>query len=263
MANAGNSTLLEPLGQLSIVIPCLNEERYIGTLLKCLARQTFQNFEVIVVDGNSKDETCAVVERVSSSLPPLSGKVRCAAAPVQGAAAQRNFGVTLANHERLVFFDADVQIPDRFLETTLSEIRRLGLDMATTVFEPISERVDDRLIYSIGNLYIQLQQYLKPVAMGFCIFTTKTVHQAIGGFDEGLKLGEDYDYVHRAAELAVSFKVLTRERAYVSIRRLKKEGRLTYYQKAVMAELLSLVKDRKGASDLIEYEMGDHDAAAK
>lgn len=248
---------MEPL---SIIVPCLNEERYIGTLLACLARQTFQDFEVIVVDGNSQDDTCGTVERISSSLPSLLGRVRCIEAPMRGVAAQRNFGVSFAKNQRIVFFDADVQLPDRFLEVTLREMEKLELDMATTIFEPISERVDDRLAYLVGNLYIQLQQYLKPVAMGFCIFTTKKIHEAIGGFDEALKMGEDYDYVHRAVELNVSFKVLTRERSYVSIRRLKKEGRLTYYQKAVMSELLSLVKDRKLAAEVIEYEMGNHDS---
>ena len=40
---------------LSIIIPTLNEERYIGKLLDCLCRQTYKEFEVIVVDGGSKD----------------------------------------------------------------------------------------------------------------------------------------------------------------------------------------------------------------
>jgi glycosyltransferase involved in cell wall biosynthesis len=259
MAKEENNPQPQAMEPISIIVPCLNEEHYIGTLLACLARQIFQNFEVIVVDGNSEDDTFGAVERAISSLSVLSDKVRCVAAPTQGVAAQRNYGAALARHERLVFFDADVQIPNRFLEGTLKEIYRQDLDMATTVFEPISERVDDRLAYSIGNLYIQLQQYLKPVAMGFCIFTTKQIHRDLDGFDEEITLGEDYDYVHRAAELEVTFKVLTKERAYVSIRRLKKEGRLPYYYKAVMSELLSLVKDKKEVSGLIEYEMGNHE----
>ena len=38
---------------LSIIIPTLNEEKYIGKLLDCLSRQSFKDFEVIVVDGKS------------------------------------------------------------------------------------------------------------------------------------------------------------------------------------------------------------------
>ena len=42
---------------LSIIIPTLNEEKYIGKLLECLVNQTYTDFEVIVVDGGSKDKT--------------------------------------------------------------------------------------------------------------------------------------------------------------------------------------------------------------
>lgn len=42
---------------LSIIIPTLNEEKYIGKLLDCLANQTYKGFEVIVVDGKSGDKS--------------------------------------------------------------------------------------------------------------------------------------------------------------------------------------------------------------
>ncbi len=239
---------------LSIIVPCLNEELYIGTLLSCLARQSYQNFEVLVIDGNSSDGTQGAVEGSISSHTQLSGKVRFVMGDKKGVAHQRNFGVGLAAHHRLLFLDADVQIPDSFLVHTLGEIGRLQLDVATTIFDPISERVDDRFFYYLGNIYIQLKQFIQPVAMGFCIFSTKAVHKALQGFDQEVMPGEDFDYVKRAAKLGVEFKVVTKDRAYVSIRRLKKEGRLTYYYKALLLELLGLVMDPKEASKAVEYK---------
>ena len=247
------------LAPVSVIIPCLNEERYIGVLLTCLARQTFKDFEVVVVDGFSSDDTRGAVARAVAAHPALAGKLRCVDADVKGVASQRNFGAKAARNERLLFLDADVQIPDSFLEVTGREIAKYNLDVATTIFEPISERVDDKFFYYLGNIYIQLQQYLLPVAMGFCIFSTRAVHAALGGFNEGMKISEDFDYVHRAAKLDVSFKVLTRERAYVSIRRLKKEGRFTYYKKAVLSEMLSLVMTSEKVAASIEYEFGHYD----
>ena len=47
----------------SIVIPTLNEENYVGSLLSDIARQTRKAHEVIVVDGNSQDATASLVER--------------------------------------------------------------------------------------------------------------------------------------------------------------------------------------------------------
>lgn len=240
---------------ISIIIPCLNEEHYIGTLLACLARQTFQNFEVIIIDGYSSDGTKEAVDRATSSLTPLAGKVSFVRAD-KGVSHQRNVGVLNARQERLLFLDADVQIPDSFLEAMLEEIHTQDLELATAIFEPISDRVDDKIFYYIGNMYIQLQQFLRPVAMGFCIFSTKRMHEALGGFDEDLRLGEDFDYVHRAAKQDVRLKVLTREHVYVSIRRLRKEGRFTYYRKAVLSEMLNLVMDKKEVAEAIEYDFG-------
>ena len=43
--------------RVSIIIHTLNEEKYIGKLLNCLVRQTYKDFEVVVVDGNSEVES--------------------------------------------------------------------------------------------------------------------------------------------------------------------------------------------------------------
>jgi glycosyltransferase involved in cell wall biosynthesis len=63
----------------SIVIPTLNEENYVGSLLSDIARQTRKAHEVIVVDGNSQDATASVVERfpgvdLISGSPPWLAK---------------------------------------------------------------------------------------------------------------------------------------------------------------------------------------------
>lgn len=248
---------------ISIIIPCLNEENYVGIVLACLARQTFQNFEALVIDGLSEDKTQAAVDRAIEMYPELKGKVRFLSADKKGVAYQRNYGARAAIYNRLMFFDADVQIPNTFLSFLLKEVEKHDLDVATTVFEPISERVDDRVLYFIGNLYIMVKQFFLPVAMGFCIFSTKKIHEAIGGFDETIKVGEDFDYVERASKAGAKFRVLIRERAYVSIRRLKKEGRFTYYKKALLSQLLEVVKDKKEIAAAMEYEFGNYDQAAK
>ncbi len=239
---------------LSIVVPCLNEEQYIGKLLTSLSKQTFQNFEVIVIDGHSTDNTKGVVERTAAAHPALKGKVRFFLADKKGVAHQRNLGAQHARYKRLLFLDADVQVPPSFLRLTLKEIAKKKLDLATTDFEPISRRVDDKLIYSIGNLYVKMQQFVQPVAMGFCIFSTKRAHQLIGGFDEKLKFREDYDYIARATNENLLFRVLLKGKVYVSIRRLRKEGRLNYYKKAVLPEMYHLLDNNYLPSP--EYNFG-------
>ena len=47
----------------SIIIPTLNEQNYIGNLLNDLTLQTYKDFEVIIVDGKSKDDTKKIVDK--------------------------------------------------------------------------------------------------------------------------------------------------------------------------------------------------------
>ncbi len=259
MAKGENNTPLKPV---SVIIPCLNEEHYIGTLLACLARQIFQDFEVIVVDANSSDDTRGAVAHTIASNPALLDKVRFISAD-KGVAHQRNVGAAEARFDRLLFLDADVQVPDTFLQSMLAEIQKHDITLATAIFEPISERVDDKFFYYLGNIYIQMQQFVRPVAMGFCIFSIKELHEALGGFDEKLRIGEDFDYVQRATKQRVKLKVLTRERVFVSVRRLNKEGRFTYYKKAFFSEMENLLTNSTDAYDGIEYDFGVFDGKEK
>ena len=243
------------LESVSIVIPCFNEEYYIDKLLVSLANQTYLCFEIIIVDGGSTDRTRDVISEVVHTHSHLQNKVSVYLSDKRGVAYQRNYGAARARYERLLFLDADVQVRSRFLELTLSEIAKKGLQLATVEFEPLSTRVDDKLLYFIGNLYVKVQQFIEPVAMGVCIFSTKTVHALLGGFDETLKLAEDYDYVSRAAQRGIMLKVLKKGKVYISVRRLNDEGRFNYYKKAVLSEVYRLLQDRESC-DSIEYDFG-------
>ena len=72
----------------SVIIPTLNEEKYVGVLLNSLEKQEFKDFEVLVVDGNSKDSTCKVVRAYTKSVPNF----RLIKSPKRGVAYQRNYG---------------------------------------------------------------------------------------------------------------------------------------------------------------------------
>ena len=53
----------------SVIIPCLNEEHFLPNLLNNLNSQNFNNFEVIVVDGNSDDKTAEITSKFKSKYP--------------------------------------------------------------------------------------------------------------------------------------------------------------------------------------------------
>ena len=88
---------------ISIIIPTLNEEKFLPKLLESLTVQTVKDFEVIVVDGSSKDKTVELAYTFSSKLPKLTIVVSGRASlPLQ-----RNLGAQKAEGDWLVFIDAD------------------------------------------------------------------------------------------------------------------------------------------------------------
>ncbi|KKT87511.1 MAG: Cell wall biogenesis glycosyltransferase, partial [Candidatus Collierbacteria bacterium GW2011_GWD2_45_10] len=87
----------------SVIIPALNEEKYLPLLLADLAKQTTRDFEVIIIDGNSKDKTVAKAKLFKNKLPLLT----ILSSPVRNVSVQRNQGATKATGRYLLFNDAD------------------------------------------------------------------------------------------------------------------------------------------------------------
>ena len=98
-----------------------------------------------------------------------------------------------------------------------------GLAVATSFVEPIEHDPRNILAVEVVNLYLDVMQYVVPHAPGFCILIRRSVHEAIGGFDETVVLAEDHDYVQRAAEQG-KFRVLRSAVVATSMRRIEKEG---------------------------------------
>ena len=205
---------------ISIVIPTLNEERYVGALLESLARQTFRDFEVIVVDGDSEDATRAVVEGFRDKLPALE----ILAEPKRGLARQRNMGGRAARGERLFFMDADGTVEPAFLQRVLEEIHRKRLDAGCVLSRPASTRPFDRLYFKLYlDWMIRLCQYTSPLATGACIYATKALFGRLDGFNEEL-LFEDSEFSKRARRIG-RFGVLGASRVHASVRRMETDGR--------------------------------------
>ncbi|KHA61521.1 glycosyl transferase [Vibrio variabilis] len=182
--------------QLSIVIITLNEEKRIGRLLENLSQQTYKNFEVIVVDSNSDDATCDVAQAYSNALPKLTVHQMAG----RGTSLGRNIGAELAQYERILFLDADVQLRANFLQEAMMQLDEKKLEAAGVFMGANGLPLIHKLGYGLFNVGLYLTQFFFPTAVGACIFSTKRVHKEIGGFDEEIVLCEDCDYVKRASQ---------------------------------------------------------------
>ncbi|MCB1200554.1 MAG: glycosyltransferase [Leptospiraceae bacterium] len=232
--------------RISIITPTLNEEKFLPLLLQSIEKQSFKDYEVIIADAGSTDKTQKIAREYGAKVVP-------GGMPGPG----RNRGADVATGELLFFFDADVVLPENFLEKAVLEMEERFLDLATCEFRPISDLRLDKVMFSISNLVVKLQQDVNPRAAGFCIFITSRLFRRIGGFDESLKLAEDHDLVERASKFR-PLRVLNNVHVDVSIRRLEKEGRLALTEKYARVEWNLLTK---GAirDDVVEYEFGNFD----
>ena len=231
--------------KLSIVIPTLNEEKDLPNLLESIKKQNFKNYEIIIADNNSKDNTRKIAKKykcnlTKGGLPPVG----------------RNNGVKIAKGDYILFLDADVILPYNFIRDALKEFEERYLEAATCEFIPLSDKKIDQFLHKFSNGIIRTLQYIKPFGAGFCILVTKRIHNRINGFNESLRLCEDHDYLERISKLG-TFRILKNPKVYVSTRRLEKEGRRTLALKYAKATIYQLTNQKDKMKE-IDYEFGNY-----
>jgi glycosyltransferase involved in cell wall biosynthesis len=230
--------------EFSIVIPTLNEEILLPNLLQDLQAQSFRDFEVIVADAGSKDQTVEIAKNYGAQVVP-------GGMPAVG----RNCGASAASGAFLVFLDADTRIAPTFLADVHAELEERFLDLATCEIVPISQSTLDGLMHDFSNLAIKLGQFTDPHAPGFCILISNRLFKRVGGFDESLKMAEDHDLVKRASQFR-PLRVLNTAQVQVSVRRLEKEGRAKLISKYVAVEVYRILLGEV-KTDIFEYEFGN------
>jgi len=231
------------VGRLSVIIPTLNEERHVGSLLSDVAAQTREPDEVIVVDAGSTDETIAVVRRF-----PFARLVAGEPPVARG----RNAGGREATGDVLVFLDADVRLPAGFFEGFLEEFEARWLDVACPLYLPYRSTRAVEAFHAVFNMITRATQNTLPSGAGHCIAVRGEVFRRSRGFDAGLKF-DDIELIRRLSE-GRRFGIVGRH-LFVSDRRYREHGTprmvLTY---ALMGLFFSLGKFTW--TNKIDYEFG-------
>lgn len=90
--------------QVSVILPVFNREAWLGQALDSVADQTFTDYEVIVVDDGSTDDSCEIALQRSLAS---NGKIRVVSISNSGVATARNSGIATANGQYFAFLDSD------------------------------------------------------------------------------------------------------------------------------------------------------------
>ena len=179
---------------IAVIIPVLNEARGIGQTLSHTATLGFD--DLIIVDGGSSDQTCAVVEsragHLSNRPSPASPPIRLLKAPA-GRARQLNAGAAASQCEALLFLHADTQLPSnarQAIATALSDKACVGgrFDVRFDSPRPIA-----RLVGRMMNL----RSRWSGIATGDqALFVRRDIFERIGRFAE-IPLMEDIEFSRR------------------------------------------------------------------
>ncbi len=241
--------------KISIIIIAYNEGKYISGILNSLVNQTIKNFEVIVVDSNSNDETELMARNFSIRFEEFSYiKLDTARGPAFG----RNEGAKIAKYDRLFFLDADAQLNSEFIERIIHDIIIKKSDVATCPVRILG----GGLAANLGAYFLNMFMFLlKPVyssAYGACFISTKEVHLKVGGFDEEIGLCEDCNYVKKARrKYHYKFDILS-PYFYTSDRRAKSAGGLNFLLKYIKIHLYRMLTGNEILKCDIEYEYGKY-----
>lgn len=240
----------------SICVPTLNEEKYIGILLKSLVDQTYKNFEVIIADGNSKDKTVQTAQGYADKLA-----LTVLNSPQRGISFQRNYAAQHAHFENLIFFDADVKPEPDFLDSIARYLEKHQVEALTSWNKPLSKNIIDKIAFGFVNLFILSGlQKINPVAIGTFIYIKKPVFEKLKGFNEQLSFGEDAELIKRLHQARFSFTVLRKPAIPFSVRRLNKEGRATFFFKTAVFGIYYLLFGKMPQPKKLglKYEFGNH-----
>ena len=184
----------------SVIMPLYNKEAYVRKALESVAAQTFQNFELVIVNDGSTDESLNVVNdfvRTSERMKELtSERVQIITQANAGVAAARNNGVALSHGKFVCFLDADDWWEPNFLEEIdklIKEYPNAGIYCTNYIYYKPGKT---HVALNLSRGYIDYPEaYLQSGSMPVTSITTCMPHKVfdeMGGFPVGIKLGEDF-----------------------------------------------------------------------
>jgi len=213
--------------ELSIIIPTLNERKYLPKLLKSIRNQHYDDLEIIVADSNSTDGTREIAEEYG-----------CVLAKGGRPAIGRNNGARQARGSILLFLDCDVLLTEKdYLDKAISEFKTKVLDVAcasqtsTNTGKLLHDGFYKTLYGCITLAMIGAQNTKRPL-MQCCMFATKEAHDAVKGFNEKVIYAEDTYYARDAVRKGFKFGMLTSSKVSVSPRRYENGGAKLFFQNA-------------------------------
>ncbi len=171
---------------ISIIIPTYNEEKNIENCLKSLLNQTLprKNYEIIVVDGKSKDNTVKIAKKYADKVIQQKSK---------GVGGARNDGVKLAKYDLIATTDADCLVHEDWLERIKENFKNNKFICFYGKQEPLENTFKNRLYLKFSNTSIQIAYYFHVyLTVGANMAFRKKQFLSVGGY-KNYNAGDDFE----------------------------------------------------------------------
>ncbi len=228
----------------SVVVPTWNEGRYLAKLLDSLDKQSFRDFEVVVADSGSEDDTSTVA--TSHGAKVIQG-------PRAGAGEGRNRGAKASSGKILVFIDSDCVAHEHLLRDVVKVCEDREVIGGTFAFHPLDGSRLDSLLYKFGNIYekvsITLGFYHNS---GYGFFYRKKVFEALGGIREDVVLNETHDLAMRSRGKGKFIYLSTP--VYTSMRRYRRYGYMETIVKTYVWSTLYYYLTKQSPKERFEFK---------
>ncbi|MEP2448779.1 MAG: glycosyltransferase family 2 protein [Balneola sp.] len=188
----------------SVVIPLFNKEEFIKKTIETVLNQSFQDFEIIVVDDGSTDQSLKIAESMSDP------RIRIFTKENGGVSTARNYGIEKAKSQHIAFLDAD----DFWEKDYLKEMNQLIKDypscgMYSSAYKVVFSNSSDVCCTDFDR-GIVTNYFKKAISNGItwtsATIIDKKVYAHVGGFPVGMVSGQDsYMWTKIAKEYKVAF----------------------------------------------------------
>ena len=246
----------------SIIIPIYNGEKYIKECLNSIIDQTFNNYEVIVVDDGSSDNSYLICKQISK----LNSKIRIYKQENKGVSSARNYGLLHSNGEYIIFIDADDYIEENTLEVLFKNLKEINNNEMLVFgfkhkyknceipFETQSFEIDS------SNSFLE-EQYLTNKYIGGALWNKVFVKKIITDnnlkFDSDIHYSEDLQFILKYSKYLNKIKYIGQQLYCYRIR--KNSANYSFVSKknaSVLKLYLMLIdqyKNNKKMVNILEY----------
>lgn len=186
----------------SFVLPVKNAEKFIYKTIQSMLFQTEKEIEIIAVNDHSQDKSAEIIQKLSVTDPRLE---IIDLENSEGVAAARNLGTQLAKGEIILPSDADDPNFSNRAEISIRSLKENKVDIFYGNLMRLYTESGEKKLRHFQNYDARMLKYINIIAHSGASAYYKYVFDKIGGYDESIKVGEDYDFWLKAQELGFKF----------------------------------------------------------